>query len=433
MNPEDMIDAEILHDPWTAAAAFGALLLVSALLSGTDTALFSLQERERRRIEEGETATDRQLAFLLARKPALITTLLMGDETASILFSTASAAFLHQLLPDAPWLSVLVVTPTLVLLADITPKVLAWRFNRRWAQLAVWPVTALYVLFYPIRLLLVALVDAAARLFGVSPTAEVKGMHEDEFLVLVDRGLQQGTLEQDEQAIIQAVFELDDVPVSRLMTPRPDIFSVPADSPWDELLEACREARYSRVPVWEEEPDNVIGVLLIKDLLRHRRHKPDEAQLRRLLVPPVWVPSTKPASEMMREMITHRTHIAFVADEHGSLIGLVSLDDLIVELVGELGEQDDEGTAEVGHHEDGALTAPGHTDIEDFCEDTGIEVPRGEYHTLGGFVFHELGRIPKVGDVVEADGVRFEVLEMEVRRITMVRVERVAHAAEATP
>jgi CBS domain containing-hemolysin-like protein len=224
--------------------------------------------------------------------------------------------------------------------------------------------------------------------------------------------------------MIEAVFELDDVPVNRLMTPRPDIFSLPIDLPWDELLAQCHDARYSRVPIWEDDPDNILGVLLIKDLLRYRRHKPDLTALRKLLLSPVWVPGTKPASEMMREMITRRLHIAFVADEHGSLVGLISLDDLIVELVGELGEEDDDETADVDVEGNGTVTANGGVDIEDFVDSTGIEVPEGDYHTLGGFVFHTLGRVPRTGDAFDANGARYEVLQMDGRRVSLVRIHR---------
>ncbi len=415
---------------WTGVTlVFAALFTLSFFFSGSETAFFSLQDLDRRRISEGETSLDRRAHALLQRRPALITTLLMGNETVNIAISTTAAGIVATLFPGRPWVTVAVVTPLLVLLSEITPKVLAFRYARDWARYAAWPLTLVSVALALPRMIVVAIVAGLARLFGVTSDPQQAGIKEEEFLVLVGRGAEEGVVGASERDIIEAVFELDDLPVSRLMTPKPDIFSLPLSTPWEDLLAACQDTRFSRVPIWEDSDDDIIGVLLVKDLLRYRRRPiRDPEQLRALLLEPVYVPGTKPADEMMRE--------AFVMDEHGTLTGLLSLDDLIIELVGEIADEDDDEDED----EDLMVTPEGlrvHAgmDLDDFEEDAGIAVPEGEYNTVAGFVLHVLGRLPEVGDTFVHEGWRFEVAEMDHRRVVrvLVRPEEPAPAAEASP
>ena len=162
--------------------------------------------------------------------------------------------------------------------------------------------------------------------------------------------------------------------------------------------------------------------LLVKDLLRHRKHPPaGPRQLRSLLLPPTFVPATKSADDMMREFLERRLHMAFVVDEHGTLVGLITLDDLLDELLGDELE-DSEEISEIRNIRPNAITVRAAMDIEDFEEETGIHIPDGDWHTLGGFVFHELGRLPAQGDTVTWEGYRFVVSAMEGRRIETLEV-----------
>lgn len=417
--------ASLATEPlWVVSLLFVGLFALSFFFSGTETAFFSLQDMDRRRFAEGRTRADRWIHALTQKRTALITTILMGNETVNVAISATTAMILATLAPDMPWLTIVLVTPALVLFTEITPKVLAYRFNRRWVNVAVWPLRALYVVLWLPRVVIAGFVALMARAFGVTGASEDRPIGEHEFLVLLERSAAQGIVGSDERDIIEAVFELDDLPVGRLMTPKPDIFSLPLDMPWGERLAAIRDARYSRVPIYGEGPDDILGVLLIKDLIRYRRRPLQGAEaLQRLLLPPVFVPESKPAHDMMKEMIRRRIHMAFVVDEHGTLTGLVSLDDLIIELVGELGEElDDDLDDDVVPLPHGGWRVRAGLDLEDFGEASGVEVPEGDYHTLAGFVLAELGRIPSPGDAVACAGHRFVVDELEGRRITWLQV-----------
>lgn len=397
---------------WYTPLLVLALLAASFFFSGTETGYFSLQKPERERFANG-TLTQRQVTWLLARRSALITTILLGNETANVWLAATTGPLLSAWAPNAPWLNIVVLTPVVVLLSEITPKVLAYRFRRIWAQVAAWPFTAWYWIATPFRLLFSGIVAAVARLVGAE--ARDESLAEEELMVYVDHGTAAGELEPHERDIIEAVFEFDDLTVERLMTPRPDVFALPLGASWDEIVERTKGAGFSRIPITGVASDDILGVLLLKDLLKFRQQPlAGPKQLRSMLLPPVFVPSSKSADSMLREFLERRFHMAFVVDEHGTFVGLVTLDDLLAEL---LGEDDETFDTEIARLRPDALTVKASIDVDDFVEETGIELPAGDYHTLGGYVFHALGRLPRKGDHVTHGEHRFVVAKMEGRRI----------------
>ncbi|MEQ1503337.1 MAG: hemolysin family protein [Myxococcota bacterium] len=409
----------MIHPDSATLAIIVGCLAASFFFSGTETAFFALQKPERERFSRG-TVNQRQVGWLLARKAALITTILLGNEAANISLAAMSA----ELVPhDKPWLTVLVVPPVVVLVSEITPKVLAYRFRRQWAPAVAFPFTAWFWAATPFRIVFSGIVAFVSRLLGVVDRGDT--VAEDELMVYVDHGAASGELDPLERDIIEAVFEFDDLTVERLMTPRPDVFGVPLTIAWPDLLELCRKQGLSRIPVTGHAPDDIVGVLLLKDLLKFRQVAlAGPKQLRSLLLPPVFVPASKSADSMLREFLEKRFHMAFVVDEHGTFVGLVTLDDLIGELIGTDDDDDDESdiarTPNAGWAD--AMTVKASIDLEDFAEETGIRLPGGDYHTLGGFVFHQLGRLPRKGESVMYGEHRFLVSQMEGRRVSEIVV-----------
>ena len=400
--------------------ALGAIVVFFAgsfFFSGTETAYFSLQKVDREWFARGRGA-GRQVAWLLERRAPLITTILLGNETVNIALSATCAGLLANLAPTMPWLNVVLLTPALVLISEITPKIVAFRFRRTWARAVAWPLTGFYWAVLPFRFGLSVIVSGVASLLGATRDIAT-GVAQEELLVYVAHGTASGALDPLERDIIEAVFEFDEMTVERLMTPRPDVFSVPVDIGWEDLLEAARFADHSRIPVTADDED-IIGVLLLKDLLRYREEPPTgPRQLRSLLLPPVFVPTSKRADAMLEEFLERRFHMAFVVDEHGTFVGLVTLDDLLREL---FGEDDDTDEQDIARLRPDAITVKASIDVEDFADETGIDLPEGDYHTLAGFVFHELGRLPRKGDAVAFGDHRFVVAKMEGRRIAEVVV-----------
>ena len=405
-----------------AGLLFAVLFTVSFFFSGTEIAFFSLQKVERQKLATAGKTGER-VVKLLSRRDRLITTLLMGNETANVLIATVGASIVAQVAPGNSWLNIVLLTPAILLVSEITPKVLAVRYNRQWSLAAAWPLTVFYVLVTPIRWLVGGIVSVMAARFRVTHEGEDEALNEAEIRTLIAQGADSGGVDKREREIIEAVFEFDDLTVDRLMTPRPDIFAVPLTIQWSELLLQAREHGFSRVPVYEGRFDNIIGTLLIKDLLRYRKRPlTSPRQLRSMLLAPHFVPVSKPADDLMREFMKRKMHQAIVVDEHGTIVGLVSLDDLLSELVGDLLDIDEDPASAIEESTPGVLSIPGDMDVEDFIDETGVTLPDGEYHTVGGFIFHELGRLPKAGDTLTLEGHTLEVAHMDGRRVAHLRL-----------
>lgn len=397
-----------------------ALLAIVALAAGTEAALSSLSSVDRKALARGDR-TGRQVVWLLGRGQPLFATLLLARHGAAASVAAVAAGAWLSWSPSTAWAPVVLVAP-LLLLVELAPRLLARRFHHAWSRLAAWPLSVAFRLLTPLRLLVWGVVTPVARLFGADGARAEPGMAEEELRVLLDRGAATGALDPMERDIIEAVFELDGLTVERLMTPRPDIFALPLSTGWDALLAQCRAAGRSRIPIYADRPDEIIGVLLLKDLLKHRGAPlSGPRQLRSLLLPPVFVPAFKSADAMLTEFLERKLHMAFVVDEHGAVVGLITLDDLLQELVGELDGDTEE--PEIARITPRSLTVKASIDVDDFARETGITLPEGDYHTLGGFVFHSLGRLPHLGDAVTHEGHTFRVTAVEGRRIAEVAVD----------
>ena len=408
--------------PGWAVLLICVLLTLSFFFSGTEIAFFSLQKVQRKRFEEG-TRTERQVVSLRRRGSELITTVLLGNEAVNIGTASVATALFAVLTPGREELiTVAVVTPLMVLVSEITPKVLALRFNTAWTRAAAWPTTAFFWAVYPARVVIDLAVTTLARGFRVTGQHRESGLREAELRKLVEQSASAtaGDVEDLERNLVNAVFEFDQLTVSRLMTPRPDLVSISIGARYREVLDVVRETGFSRLPVYSRRPNNLIGVLLVKDLLRYRSRPPSSLRATRTqLVPPTFVPASMAADKMLEEFLRRQIHMAFVVDEHGTLVGLITLDDLLAALVGG-GSDDDETDLETLNPN--LVTVRAGTAIEAFTNETGIMLPPGEYHTVGGFLFHRLGRLPEPGDECEFEGHVFQIQTMDGRRVAEVLV-----------
>lgn len=367
-----------------------------------------------------------------------LVSLRMGSDLANALLT---AVMVGLLVPGqaagGPWWTIAVVVPAVLLFGEVLPRALARQAHDGLAGRVAPAVRLFTLLVSPV----LALFDGLAR-FVLSAAGASRGrsplaVREARLLALVEEGRVAGAVGPMEEAMIHKVVEFGDLQVGRLMTPRPDIVSFSLTTPWPELLDGLRQAGHSRVPIWKDRPDNVIGVLVVKDLLPHFASQYREAepgpreprdlplppgQLQKLLRAPHFVPGSKRAEELLAEFRAERHHLALVVDEHGNVVGLVTLDDLLAELVGELLDEGDELPVEPGRSVDGVSTIRGNMDVDDFEARFGRALPEGEYDTVAGFLLDQVGRVPSEGEVVQWEGLRFVVCGLEGRRITEVCV-----------
>jgi len=332
--------------------------------------------------------------------------------------------------PGWPLLTTTLVVGFLVLLA--LEVWLPWAVARLWAAPFVyytWPVwRAASLALYPL-VLGGQLVDALMHRLAGRPLEGPSGeTFEEEIRTIVTEGHREGLLEEDAREMIEGVIELGGVQVSQIMTPRTDMLSLPVSRSWDEVIEFAIQVEHTRIPVYNKTRDDIVGILFVKDLLPELAKPPAERvqPWSKLLREPYFVPENKPLDVLLQEFQATRHHIAIVLDEYGGVSGLVSLEDVLEEIVGEIiDEYDDdlvEGIREVG---DGVAEALGRVHVDELNERLGISLPEDhDFDTIGGLVFSELGHIPTPGEQVHYDGVRITVLEATSRRVERVRIEK---------
>lgn len=269
------------------------------------------------------------------------------------------------------------------------------------------------------------------RMAGREPQEVDEQAIEEEIRTIVSEGHRGGLLENEAREMIEGVIDLGDAYVSQIMTPRTDMHMVQVDLPWDELLAEVIESGHTRIPVYDKTRDDIVGLLYSKDLLPELATGDADSRtpLRELVRKPLFVPETKAVNDLLQMFQQLRTHIAIVLDEYGGVSGLVTIEDVLEEIVGEIDDEyDPESVEEIRRIDQDTLEALGRTHIDEINEEMNLELPEdGDYDTIGGLVFSEMGRIPQAGEeVVWQDKVRIVVLEATRRRIDRVRVERLA-------
>jgi CBS domain containing-hemolysin-like protein len=247
---------------------------------------------------------------------------------------------------------------------------------------------------------------------------------EEQLLVILDKGTESGAVDQKEIELIESVFDFDDINVARIMTPRPDIYSLELSTPWRQVLLACQHSEWSRIPIFDGRSDNIVGVFLVKDLLKaEKESKGDKQSLLNLMLQPAFVPGSKTAEDMLNEFIERNNHMAFVVDEHGTLTGLVTMDDLLEQLVGDFDVHAQ--ASEILKIRTNTFRVKASTDLDDFANEIGVNPTNSEHHSVGALVFHILGQMPTIGDSIEWQNYRFTVSTMDGRRIDEILVEQI--------
>ena len=286
---------------------------------------------------------------------------------------------------------------------------------------------------YPVVAVMAAFDLPIRRLSGVAdrPDDNGEGAAKAEILQAASDGAAEGAVDAEEVEMIESVMEFGDTHAGEIMTPRTDIFAVPIETPWQEACARIVEAGHTRVPVYEGDIDTIVGVLYAKDLLQLVAQN-DQVPLQKIMRTPYFVPETKPLDDLLREFKRRKVHIAVVLDEYGGTAGIATIEDLLEEIVGDISDEyDADEPDEMKHLNDRTVEIDARMRIDDLNDALQLELPEDEdYDTVAGFVFAELGYIPKVGEKLESRRARFNVLAADERKIVRLRVERLQEAGE---
>ncbi len=318
-----------------------------------------------------------------------------------------------------------------VLFGIFVPRTIGARHAQTVLLILVWPLELITWLMRPLVAVLFTLTRLFTRPFGGNPQVGTSLVTEDEIKSLVDAGQAQGVLQEREQRMITSIFAIAEKPVHEVMIPRTDIIAIDVETPAEEILKMITTIGHSRIPVYEGSPDNIIGILYVKDLFRRLARGERDVQIRPYLRPAQFVPESKKIDQLLRDMQKEKVHIAIVVDEYGGTSGLVTIEDLIEEIVGEIRDEYDVEQDRVQPVSETEALMDARVPFEDVRETFDLDVPSSEnYDTLGGFVVAQLGRFPKTGEAVEVGGARFVVESVEGRRIRRVRVVKKTATAE---
>ncbi len=403
----------------------GLCIASSGFLSGSETAIVAVpRERAHQFAQHGKKG--QHLEDLLADLEGTIGTLLVANNFVNILAASAATALAIALVGETwgPWLATIAVTAIILIVGEITPKTLATRRPDQFALAVAGVLYRLTRVLDPITAVFVAISRGILRLFGVSQENHAAMITEEDIRAMAVLGERSGEIEPSEREFIDSLFETTDRPVREVMTPRIDIVTLGTAPTSEAIRQAVVETGHSRYPVVEREGDldDMVGVLYVKDLLR-AAGDPSPEEIIGMLREPLYIPESATVMEALHLLRQKRSGFAAVLDEHGGVEGILTIKDLVSELVGEIQDEFDPGVPVTVDLGEGGWITDGRVAVEDLEEHIGVQLPEGPYGTVGGLYLTASGDIPREGDSMVIAGLRFTVLHMEGRRIDRIRVQ----------
>jgi putative hemolysin len=411
-----------------------AVLLIVLANAFFVAAEYSLVTARRSRLAEMAEAGSRRakIALRIMDSPIrFIGTVQLGITAFSILLGAVGEPIVEHWI-DEPLLSqgvafviaFSVVTYLHVTLGELVPKAIALTKNESTALWVALPVEAFYLATYPLVWFLQESSNQFTRLFGITPAPVGVVTHtEDELRMIVAQAEDTGVIEEAEEEMLYKIFDFADKEVHDVMVPRPEVVAVSVDLPPEECLAAVVDSPYTRYPAYRGSLDEIVGTLHVRDLFSALNDRGiANVRIEDLLRPPFVVPETKDLAALLADFRRTKHHMAIVVDEYGAMQGIVTLEDLLEEIVGEIEDEYDLPDESFERVDERTVRIGGTFPIDDFNEQFGTELPQADYHTVAGFVFGQLGRAPQEGDVVEVDRLRFTVLQTERSRIERLEV-----------
>jgi putative hemolysin len=411
--------------------AVAVLVLLNGFFVAAEYALVTVR---RTRLQELSTEGNRrakQVLGLTAVPPRFIAAMQLGVTVTSLAIGALGEQALTELFDPvmatalAVVLSLLLLTFFHVVVGELVPKGISLGHSEGTALLVAPPVRLFFFVFKPLIWFLQKSSDVTLRLLGLEPPgAEGAVYSEAELKLLLERSTVEGELEEEEQEMLYKVFDFADKEAADVMVPRPEVVVVAADMPPEECLSKVLDSPYTRFPVYRETPEHIVGVLHLRDLLNAMNDRGIAGvEIEEILRPPYIVPETKDIAALLTEFRRTNQHMAVVVDEYGDMEGIVTLEDVIEEIVGEIEDEFDLPDESVERLDDGRIRIDGTFPIDDFNEQFGTGLPIEDYHTMGGYVFGLLGRAPEPGDQIDDDALRFTVVDLEGTRIERLEVE----------
>lgn len=418
------------------------LILLNAFFAMSEIAIVTLNDNKIRKMAEDGHKGAAKVLKLTKNNSRFLSTIQIGVTLSGFLTSASAAqtfagklaGWFVGLVPSVPFgiaepVATVVVTLILsyfsLVLGELVPKKIAMQRAEEISFKVAGILNGVALVFSPFIRFLSASTNLVIRLLGFDPNASEENVTEEEILMMVDVGEEKGVIEGSAKDMIANIFDFDDIAVNELMTHRTDMTAVEDISPVNEAVNLAIAKGYSRIPVYHEDIDDIVGVVYVKDLLKYVcSEMPAETKLTDIMRTATFIPETKKCSELFAEMTASKNQMAIIVDEYGGTEGLITMEDLVEAIVGNIQDEYDQEEDEIRQVNDNTFTVDGTTSIDEISELIGIELPEGEYDTIAGLLVENLERIPRSGEhpSIAIDHVRFTVDEVEDRRITRILI-----------
>lgn len=402
------------------------LLALSAIFSGSETAITSVTISQIRKLKEEDEETAELLIRMKKKINEILSTLLIGNNLVNIAATSLVTEMSLRLLKgsNSMLISTVVMTVLVLVFGEITPKSFASQNQIAVAKLVSKPLGLLATLMKPVVFILNKVTAIPIKLLGGEARSEVL-VTEDDIRSLVDVGEEEGILRYQEKEMIQNIFEIDDLEAAEVMVPRIDIVALPKETTLREIVESSIDFGFSRIPVYEDSIDNIVGILYVKDLLPLALGKCGEnqdMQIAEIMREAYYVPETKKVNVLLKELQIKQIHMAIVLDEYGGTEGLVTIEDILEEIVGEIFDEYDSEIKLIKKIDEGKYIIQADVSLEEINDIFGKHLPEEDFDSFGGYIFSTLGRIPERGDIVRFEDLSMRVLRMENRRVDKVEI-----------
>jgi len=397
---------------------FFILILMSAFFSGSETAYFNLRSHR--------DDVPSKLKNLLKNPRTLLVSILTGNTLINVAIGSLAAIITYRLSPSNPsliLLQVIVVSVLLIIFGEIIPKTIAIRSSKKFANFVYYPLRFFITVLHPLTILLNGINNFVLKLI---PKEEKAFDTEEELEILAELGEEKGSLEEEESDMIRSIIKFDDKTVREIMTPRVDMSALPSSSSIDDAMDLISKKQFSKIPLYKENIDEIRGVIYAKDLVPYLIGSRPNINLHSISREAYFVPEQKPIDDLLNDFKEKKISLAVVVDEWGGTSGLVTLEDIVEEVMGEIRDPYDIEKSPVSEHNDGSYTVDGKISIYDLEEEIeGMSFPdERDYDTLGGLILDKLEDIPKEGETITHDNWTIRVRDLDGNRITKVQITK---------
>ena len=399
-------------------------VIMSAYFSATETALSTFNRIRVKGLAEKGNKRAALVLKLADNYDTMISTVLIGNNIVNILASSLATVIFGMIVADqglSTTLSTIVMTLLVLTFGEIVPKTLAKQFPERFAMFSAPLINALLYILFPISFIFKQL---QKLLFKIFKKEEEQGMTEEELISIIEEAEEDGGIDEQESTLIKSAIEFNDLEVSEIFTPRIDITAVSTDVTKEEMARVFSESGFSRIPIYEGDLDNIIGIVYYKDFFTMSLDS--DTPITEIVKPVIYITKTQKINDVLKDLQEKQLHLAVVSDEYGSTAGIVTLEDILEEIVGEIWDEHDEIVHEIDKISDNEYIVSGKANLEKLFDELDIEIPEDDEEsdalTVNGWAMDILGKIAEEGDSFEALGLSVKVLKMEGRRIDELRI-----------